>query len=861
VSAPALAFPPARPLLALRFAGRALRGGLAGFGVFIACLALGVAAIVTVVSLSNAMLAGLAREGRAILGGDVAFSIVQREASAPERAWLASKGRVGTVVLLRAMARGETGEAALVEIKAIDGAYPLAGTLKARTPAGAGVVEPMRLLAPVDGVRGALVDPVLAARLSLKAGDHFRLGDTTLRLAGDITDEPDKLASGLALGPRVIIDAEALADTGLIQPGSLARWIYRVLLPPQASTPADLAAVTTEAKRAFPEAGWSVRTRDNASPALARNLERFSQFLTLVGLTALLVGGVGIANATRAYLDRRRLSVATLKSLGATGRFVFFTSLAEVMALAVIGIAIGLVLGAVLPLAAAHFGAGLLPFALEIGLDGRALALGALYGLLTAFAFAAWPLGRAHDIPVSTLFRDEIGNGAKLPRRGYIAAAALGAALLIAAALGFADDRRIAVIYIVAAVLAFIGLRVIAAGIMWAAARLPHARRMPLRLAVAALHKPGALTPSIVLSLGLGLTLLVALSVIEGSIRGQLDAGLPGKVPSFFFVDIPRQDAQGFADFLRAQSPGAAVEQVPMLRGRITALNGVPADRIKPDEKAAWVLSGDRGITYSATPPAGAVLTQGAWWPADYAGEPLVSFGAEQAEGLGLKLGDTVSVNVLGRPVTARIANLRRIDWQSFGINFVMVFSPATFRGAPHTDLATLTLPGGDSAAGDAAIVRAVADRYPAISTVRVKDTLEAVGELVGQLALALRAASGLAILASMLVLAGALAAGQRARIHEAVILKTLGATRLRLLAAFLLEYGVLGLITAAFGAVAGSIAAYFVVVNVMNLQFSISLSGVATGLILALAVTIALGLAQTLRILGEKPAPYLRDL
>jgi putative ABC transport system permease protein len=531
------------------------------------------------------------------------------------------------------------------------------------------------------------------------------------------------------------------------------------------------------------------------------------------------------------------------------------------MALAVIGIVIGMAIGAVLPLAAAHFGAGLLPFALEIGLDGRALALGALYGLLTAFAFAVWPLGRAHDIPVSTLFRDEIGNGARLPRRGYMLAVAIGALLLVLAALGFANDRRIAVIYIAAAVLTFIGLRLIAAAIMWAAARLPHPRRMPLRLAVAALHKPGALTPSIVLSLGLGLTLLVALTVIEGSIRGQLDEGLPGKVPSFFFLDIPRQDAQGFAAFLDKQAPGGRVEQVPMLRGRITALNGVPVDRIKPDEKVAWVLTGDRGITYSAAPPDGARLTQGAWWPADYAGEPLVSFGEEQAQGLGLKLGDSVTVNVLGRTMTARIANLRRIDWQSFGINFVMVFSPSAFRGAPHTDLATLTLPGAESADAEAAIVRAVAGRYPAISTVRVKDTLEAVGEIVGQLALALRAASGLAILASVLVLAGALAAGQRARIHEAVILKTLGATRLRLLAAFLLEYGVLGLITAAFGALAGSIAAYFVVVNVMNLRFSISLSGVGIGLIFALIVTIALGLAQTLRILGEKPASYLRDL
>jgi putative ABC transport system permease protein len=849
------------PLLVLRFSARALRGGLSGFWVFIACLALGVAAIVTVITLSDAMLAGLSREGRAILGGDAAFSLVQRAATPQERAWLEARGRLSEIVLLRAMARSEPGEAALVEVKAIDRAYPLAGQLSVSAAGGASEVVPETLFAPVDGVRGALVEPALAARLSLQPGARFRLGETTLRLAGEIAGEPDKLATGLALGPRVIIDHQALADSGLIQPGSLMRTVYRVLLPPGGDDAAALTMLTADAKKAFPDAGWSVRTRENASPGLARNLERFSQFLTLVGLTALLVGGVGIANATRAYVDRRRLTFATLKSLGATGRFVFLAGLAEVMALAALGIVLGVAVGALLPPLVAHLGAGLLPFALETGFDGRAMALGALYGLLTAFTFAVWPLGRAHDIPVSTLFRDEIGTIARLPRRGYVVAVAMGGLLLGAAALGFADDRRIAVIYAVAAVLTFIGLRLIASAIMWIAARLPHARRMPLRLALAALHKPGALTPSVVLSLGLGLTLLVALGAIEGSIRGQLDEGLPGKAPSFFFLDIPRQDADGFAALLRARAPDGGVEQVPMLRGRITALNGVPVDKAKPDEKAAWVLTGDRGITYSAGPPDGTKLTEGAWWGQDYHGEPLVSFGDELAAGLGLKIGDTVTVNVLGRPITARIANLRRIDWQSLGINFVMVFSPNTFSGAPHTSLATLTLPPGRSAGDDAAIVRAVADRYPAISTVRVKDALEAIGKLVGQLALALSAAGGLAILASVLVLAGALAAGQRARIHEAVILKTLGATRLRLLAAFLLEYGVLGLITAVFGAVAGSTAAYFIVVEVMDLPFSPSLSGVATGLIFALLVTISLGLAQTFRILGEKPAPYLREL
>ena len=406
----------------------------------------------------------------------------------------------------------------------------------------------------------------------------------------------------------------------------------------------------------------------------------------------------------------------------------------------------------------------------------------------------------------------------------------------------------------------FLVLRLVALAFMALARRMPHTGWVELRLALANLHRPGALTPSVVLSLGLGLTLLVTLTLIDRNIHRQVDAGRTGTTPSFFFVDVPSRQADAFAEFVKTQAPGATLDQVPMMRGRITALNGTPADQVKPKEGAVWVLEGDRGITYAATVPGGSTIVDGHWWAADYHGPPLVSFDRDMAEGLGLKVGDSVTVNVLGRSVTAAIANLRKIDWQSLGINFVMVFSPSTFAGAPHMVLATAAFPSGSDPALELSLARQVAATYPTITAVRVKDMLEAIDALVGKLGLATRGASAITIVASTLVLAGALAAGRRARVYDAVVLKVLGATRRRLLAAYVIEYGLLGLGTALFGILAGTAAAYAVVHYVMRFDFAVDWLPAAEAALASLVVTVGLGLAGTWRILGRSAAGYLRQ-
>jgi putative ABC transport system permease protein len=845
--------------LALRYALRELRGGLRGFYVFIACIALGVMAIAGVGSVAASLGAGLAREGRTLLGGDVAFSLIQREAKPDEVAFLRSRGEVSVAATLRAMARTGDGRLALVELKAVDAAYPMLGEL---------TLDPLMPMADLlaerqeasDTAFGAAVDSTLLARLDLKVGDRVSIGSATFQIRSVVGAEPDKLAGGVGLGPRFLVSEAGLRATELLQPGSLVRWIYRVKLPDNAADDRAATALTDDARSALPQAGWEIRTRANASPQLERTISRFTQFLTLVGLAALLVGGVGVANAVKSHIDRRRDVIAVFKALGATGRDVFTIYLTQVVVLAVIGSAIGLAAGAALPFVIVGVFGKLLPLPVVPALHPDELALSFVYGLLTALAFGLWPLGRVHDVPVAALFREAVTSEWHRPRWRYLALMAVVIALLIAVAIGLAYDKRVAAVFVASSIVVFALLRGIAAGLMALARRLPRTRITMLRLAIANIYRPGALTPSVVMSLGLGLAVLVTITQIDGNLRRQFMAALPDHAPSFYFIDIPTTEAGRFGAFLKQTAPQSTVEDVPMLRGRIVAARGVKAEDLKPSTDAEWVLQSDRGLTYTGEIPKGSKVVEGKWWGADYDGPPLVSMEKKIADGLKLKIGDEVVVNVLGRDIPATIGNMRTVDWQSLGINFVLVFSPNAFRGAPHTHIATLTETHPDSA-GDARIIKSVADAFPMVTSVRVREALETIGTVVTNLVLAIRGASALTLISAILVLGGALAAGHRHRVYDAVILKTLGATRARLLGAYALEYLMIGFATAIFGVIAGSVAAWLIVTRLMTLSF-IWQAGSAAGVVAAaLIVTVGLGLAGTLLALNQKPATVLRNL
>ncbi len=845
--------------LALRLAWRDLRGGFQGFRIFIACIAIGVAAIVGVGSSARVLSESIAREGQRILGGDVALSLIHREAEPEQLTWMRAQGRVSAIATMRAVTRVESGPSALVELKAVDGEYPPLGSL---------VTEPQttisNLLGQRDGVFGLVAEDALLARLGVKVGDRVFLGSLALEFRARLVSEPDKLAGGLSIGPRALVSQEALARTALIQPGSLVRWTYRVVLPGPAGGAASdeaLEQFQSEAESRFPDAGWQVRSRENVSPQFTRNLERLSQFLTLVGLTSLIIGGVGVANAVRGYVERRTPDIATLKSLGATGRYVFGSTLLEVMMATAAGVAIGSLAGSIIPFAVSALAGPLIPIPFQPEFyPGEALS-GILFGFLTALTFSLIPLGRTHDIAVSALYRDRVEALNRSPRLAYVLMTVCAAAALIGFAILLSTEKRLALTYVAATIGGFILLRLVGFAIVWLARKAPHSRWTELRLAVANIHRPGAVTYAVVLSLGLGLSLLVTLTQIDRNIRTQLAEGLPGETPSFFFIDIPNRQAAEFDAFVKGSAPEAVVNRVPFIRGRLVRVNDTPAEQIRAKENAAWVLEGDRGVTYAAEPPSGSSVVAGEWWPAEYTGPPLVSMEADVAAGIGVTLGDVVTLNVLGRNITAKVANLRKVNWRSMGINFVFVFTPNVFAGAPHMFLATAAFPDGGSSAKELSLLQSVAQAYPTVTSIRVKDTLDAIARITDQLAFAVRGATSVALLSAILVLAGAIAAGQRARIYDAVVLKTLGATRWRLMQSYLIEYGLLGAATAIFGVIAGGLAAYGIVIGVMRLDhFVWDWAGSAQAAGVALLITLVLGLLGTWRVLGQKPARALRD-
>jgi putative ABC transport system permease protein len=832
---------------ALRLAVRELRGGIRGLRVFLACLILSVGAIAGVGSLTASISAGIAGNARELLGGDAEARLPHRAADAAERAFLERGGRVSEIVSMRAMARSQTATRhTLISLKAVDAAYPLYGRVVLKPAQSLGMA-----LGRANGNFGAAVDAAILDRLDLRLGDSLRIGTAVLQVRATIEREPDAVETGFTLGPRVMISAAALAETRLIRPGAVVTYHYRLRLPANA----DVDRWAATARAAFPEAGWEIRSFAAASPGLRHLIDRVGLYLLLVGLTTLLVGGVGIGNAVGFHIAGKTTTIATLKCLGSSDRLVFAAYFTEVMIVAGAGIAAALALGGLVPIAAAPLLENVLPVPVRLGLYPRPLALAALYGWLTTLVFSLEPLAGTGLVTAGELFR---GVVARQPRRTppRLVAATGGLALVLGALVVAATpERDIALWFVLGAAAAFALFRSIAAGIVIVGRRLGRPRHPMLRLALANLCRPGAPTRPVVLSLGLGLSALAAIALVEGNLAREIAERIPDQAPAIFFIDIQPDQLAGFEAIVRT-IPAARLQEVPMMRGRITRLNGIPVERAVVMPDARWALNGDRGLTYSANLPAGSRLAAGEWWPPDYRGPPLVSFDAALARGMGLSVGDTLNVNLLGREITARIANLRDIDWQRLGINFAMVFAPGTLEAAPQTHLAAIYL----SADHEDRLVRRVTEAFPNVSAIEVREALAAIDRIFAMIGAAVRLTGFSTVVAGALVLGGAIAAGHQRRVYDAVVLKVLGATRGAVIAAYLLEHGLLGALSAVVGAVVGTLAAYAVVTRLLRTDWSFLAGPLLWTTAAATLLALAFGIAGTWRALGAAPAAYLRN-
>ncbi len=830
--------------LSVRLALRELRGGLSGFYVFILCIALGVTAIATVGTVTGALQDSIARQGQIILGGDVSASVVHRRAGDDERAVFSRFGTVSEVGTMRAMALRPDGDAqVLVGVKAVDQAYPLYGNFA--------LEDDQSLREALAEPNTAVVEQGLLDRLDLEAGDQVKLGESQLRIAGVIAREPDRLSGGAAFGPRLLTRIPTLQDTGLLAPGTLIDWRYRVAFPEGAGEE-RIAAFREAVDTELANSGFEIRDRTDPSPQITRAVNRLSSFLTLVGLAALLIGGIGVANAISAFVARKRKSAAIYKAIGASTGLTLTSFALQVLMVAALGIVIGLIAGSLIPIVLDRAFADLLPIQIDLTLQPGALVLAAAYGLLTALAFILWPLGRAGQIRPAELLREEITEQKSWPPRAFIAGSVASALALAGLAIWLSEVRLIAAITVVGigAVFAiFLGVGRLIRGL---AARTPRPRQPEMALALANIGGPAGLTITLALSLGAGLALLTMIALTDTSLRGELQTDLPENAPSHFFLGIPKERFADFSRIVTDNAPSAELNTAPMLRGRITAIDGTPTSEIDAPPDAQWVLEGDRGITYSEALPQYSEVVAGEWWAPDHEGEPLVSFEDELARQLGIEVGDTLTVNVLGREITARVANLRTVAWERLSINFVMIFSPNA--------LENMNWPDGRNAQGENAALREITATFPTVTAVTVRDVLQSVGRVLEQVMTAIRIAASLTLIAGVIVLAGAFATVQRRRIYEAVVLKVLGAQRRNILVAHILEYVLMAIAVAVFAAALGAVGAWLLVTLVLGVDFVFSTVALVQAGALAVLLMVVFGSIGTLQVLGAKAAPYLRS-
>ncbi|MCK5658601.1 MAG: FtsX-like permease family protein [Alphaproteobacteria bacterium] len=853
--------------LPLIYACRDLRGGIRGFYVFLACLVLGVGAIASIQSLSRGLTESLHHDGRYILGGDIALRTIYEPATQEQIRFLHDKmGPITIVMETRAMARRmDKTQATLVELKAVDPFYPLYGKLEIVDEKGKIIKTPLQdliLPPPIgsDGIEkdewGALVEKELLSRLHIRLGDWVNIGKQRFQIRGIISKEPDRIGNmRFSLAPRIMISGYTFNKTGLKKMGSQVYYDHKVLIP-YVKNFADLKAAKKRIENAFPQATWKGRDFLTASPKMERTIQRLTLFLTLIGLTTLLIGGVGISNSVRSFLDSRLLNIATLKCLGSPDLFVFRVTMIQVLILATLGIGLGLVASIFISQGAGSLLTAKLAITDKVHIYPKALMLAAGFGYLTTLCFSLWPIGRAVKVSPTDLFRDLVAPTASRPSLNVVLWILISAQSLALMAILCSSNQNIVIFFLAGAVAAFSIFYAWSALMKFSIRRLKSIATPEIRMAVANIYRPGNISTSVILSLGLGLTVLVAVALVQFNFTRLIRDDLSVDAPSFFFLDIEPGQREDFKKMMAAEPSARGLVMMPSLRGRVISVNGKKAEEALINKGESWVINSDRGITYTGELPAYSRVVEGKWWDKNYSGSPIISIATNVAKAFDIGVGDEITVNILGTNITAKVANVREIDWASFTMNFAITFAPGLLEKIPSNSLATVII----SPDREEDMQNVIANRFQNVTCVRVRDALEAAQTIVRAVGQAVGISAGVTLLAGILVLAGSIASARKRHLYDSIILKVLGATRIRILTTFLLEYAILGVLTVVISAVLGTVAAYGTLRFVMDMEWRFDWTALLGVTLLCLTITLIAGFLGTWRALQQKPAPYLRN-
>ena len=836
--------------LSLRFAVRELRSGVRGFRIFLACLALGVAAIAAAGSTAEAFRRGLASEAREMLGGDLAVQ-ADRLFTSKERAVFAQAGRGAYTSASRAMAEAPSGERRMVELRAVGAGYPLAGQVELKGPDGQWI-SISDALEPLGGLPAAAVEQTLLDRLQLKLGQSFTVADKRFLASAVLVSEPDRLTRGFALGPRVLVRLKDFTALGFSKSPGFSGEAVRLVLP-EGQSPAEGARAI---RRGLPRSGLQIRDRTHAANGIDRLIDQLEYFLGFVGLASLVAGGLGVAGAVSAYLDGKTPSIATLKALGATSGLIRNLYFVQIAVLTLLGVGLGLAAGAAAPYLLGWIAKDQLPVPALFAVYPGPLERAAGFGLLAAAAFSLGPLARARATRPSALFRRE-----PLGRAAFglelILALASGAGLAALAVLT-APTRIAAAVMIGGVIAAFAVLWLLGRAAVVVGGKVRGMTRGPVRMGLANLAGPRSAARSATPAIGLGVALLAAVVLIQSSLLNEVRVAAPRTAPALVFTEVPGARAAEFDRTLAAvlgPLTSDRYQRWPFFTGRIVGANGRRVERQALPRDRRWAFDRDMPMALVDSAPPAAEPEAGRWWPAGYAGPPLVALDQDVAHAAGLKVGDRLTLTVLGREVEARIAMLRRVDFGGFGPSFTVILDPAALQGAVLSNVAIAKA----TPAQESRVLRALAASFPDVNVISVREQLEAATGMFDRLALAVRGAASVAALSGLLVLVGAIASGARARAREAATLKVLGASRGQILAAYGVEYGLVGLIAGVAGVALGYAAAWPVVTQVFRIDWAVDWSGVFALVGGAAVIAAGGGLVAAFAALAQRPAPVLR--
>jgi len=833
--------------LSWKIAMRELAGGL-----YIACIALGIFAIAAAGSVTSGFSKGLAAEARTLLGGDALFAASQRRANPDELAWMAERGAVSENITINVM--GQAGEIReQVDVRAVDDRHPLIG---APTLSG-GATTLDEALAFENGRWGIAASPSTLENFGLEVGDDIELGAIPATIRAQLDGEADGIGTPGTFGPQITIRLAALEDTGRLSDGQLYRSRYRLLL-----TDAGLADTLEETSTEdWGPNGLRYRGPEDAIDGLQSLLDMLNSFLSVIGIAALIAGGVGIAQASSAFLETRMPSIAAFKALGAEASTLRAAYFIQLTVLALVGAAIGIVLGALTPFLIAAVAGDQIPLPNILRLYPLPLLRALVLGLLSAAIFALPPLGRARATPPAALFRS-LGTETleKTPMPERIAASIAAVALIVVSVLT-SQTPMVTGILLIGAALAWAVLIGMAQIIRLFAKRASATAAGLSRLTLANLGGPGSLAPTITPALGLGLALLVFVATVQANLLRQVNETATRNLPALFFTQIPSSGIETFDQLIRdngvdIEDPDA-FRRTPLVIGRVISLKGEELDEEKVAPSERWVINGEIGMPYIDKQPPEAELTEGEWWPEGYQGPLLVSIEADAARGLRLELGDEIGFRIFGRDVTASVASLRNVDWGGFGANTAFILSPGTLEAAnpPHLAIAQAT------PEQEPVIIQALGETLPDVVVFQTRETLATAGRLLGNITIAVNAAAGIVMLSGLLVLVGAFAAMARQRRTEAALLKTFGATRGGILRLYAGEFALSGAVATFAGTVMGVSAAALIVRLVFEAEWGMPWGTVAIVAGFAIGAAALGGVVVGLATLSHPPARILRTV